>query len=49
MGLFTNIVEAVDRRIRGSAKSTVGEVKDRIFRGTAGRGGFYNAGGNLEV
>ena len=47
MGLFTNIVEAVDRRIRGSAKSTVGEVKDRIFRGTAGRGGFYNAGGKL--
>ena len=47
MGLFTNIVEAVDRRIRGSARSTVGEVKDRIFRGTAGRGGFYNAGGKL--
>ena len=47
MGLFTNIIEAVDRRIRGSARSTVGEVKDRIFRGKPGRGGFYNAGGKL--
>lgn len=47
MGLFTNIIDAVDRRIRGSARSTVGDIKNRIFRGVPGAGGFYNAGGKL--
>ena len=49
MGLFTNIVNAIDRRIVGSARSTVNQVKDRIFNGTfaGGNRGFYKSRGKI--
>lgn len=47
MGLFSNIVTAIDRRIVGSARSTVSQVKDRLFNfdfSGKGKGFFRNKG-----
>lgn len=49
MGLFSNIVTAIDRRIVGSARSTVSQVKDRLFNFdlTSGRSGFHRNKGKI--
>nr|DAR74912.1 MAG TPA: hypothetical protein [Caudoviricetes sp.] len=46
MGLFTNILNAVNNRIVGTARSTAGGIKNRILSFDIKGGGFYrnNAG-----